>query len=72
MTPLEQDDILLKAALEFGPDHLYDIRMGTLGPKLFIHVEKKEESSVIRKLVPMEYEGLRTIVTYTNNKFEGY
>ena len=72
MTPLEQDDILLKAALEFGQDHLYDIRMGTLGPTLFIHVEKKEESSVIRKLVPMEYEGLRTIVTYTNNKFEGY
>ena len=43
MTPLQQDDIILQAALQFGPDYLYTIKNGSLGTTLYIHVGKKEE-----------------------------
>ena len=70
MTPLQQDDIILQAALQFGPDYLYTIKNGSLGTTLYIHVGKKEEAHITRRLVPMKYEGLRTVVTYTNRRDE--
>lgn len=64
MTQLEQDDIILKSAIEFGPDHLYEIRNGTLGTTLYIHIKTQREATLTRAHVPPIYEGLRTIVTY--------
>ena len=65
MTKIQQDDILLKAAIEFGPDYFYEIKGGSLGLTLYIHVPGPEESKHVRGAVPMEYERLRTIVIHT-------
>ena len=67
MTEIEKDDIILQAALEFGPDYYYEIKHGTLGMTLYVHVENKKVSSDVRMRVPSIYENLRTIVTYNND-----
>ena len=66
MTQVEQDDIILKAALEFGADYLYEIRNGPLGLTLYVHVDDHREAKLIRQAFPPIYENLRTIVTYYN------
>ena len=68
MTLLQQDDIILQAALRFGPDYLYTIRYGTVGLTLYVETNNKEEARMLRKEIPMSYEGLRTIVIYTEKK----
>ena len=70
MTNMEKDDIILQAALEYGPDYEYDIRQGSLGMTLYVHIEDKSEASVVRLRLPGEYEGLRTIVTYNYDNIE--
>jgi len=64
MTQIEKDDIILKAAIEINPEYLYSIRSGTLGMTLYIETNGIGEAHVARKIFPMEYEGLRTIVVY--------
>jgi len=64
MSPLERDNIILEAALEWGAEPAYDIRNGTLGMTLYIECSCKEESSYIRKLAPTEIQGLYVVVTY--------
>tara|TARA_Y100000593_G_scaffold86966_1_gene166640 strand:- start:418 stop:663 length:246 start_codon:yes stop_codon:yes gene_type:complete len=61
---LARDSLILKAAVEFGPDYTYDIKNGTLGPTLVIDAETKERASIIRAKVPTDWEGLYTIVVY--------
>ena len=64
MTPLERDNIILEAALEWGADPVYDIRPGTLGQTLYIECTCKEESSYICLKAPMMMHGLYVVVTY--------
>ena len=68
MTQIQKDDIILKAAIEINPEYLYSIKQGTLGLTLYIEVKTSVEAHVARKEFPMMYEGLRTIVLYTNKK----
>jgi len=70
MTQIQQDDILLEAAIEYGPDYNYSIANGTLGLTLYVHFNNKALSRQFRKELPMEYKGLRTIVTYTSTRPE--
>ena len=64
MTPLERDNIILEAALEWGSDAMYDIRPGTLGMTLYIDCQCKEDSSYIRQKAPGYMHGLYVVVTY--------
>ena len=64
MTQLEEDDIILSAAIEFGGDYIYEIKNGSLGTTLFVHADSKEAAGALRADLPMVYEGVRTIVTY--------
>ena len=64
MTPLERDNIILEAALEWGADAMYDIQPGTMGLTLYIDATCKEEASEIRAQIPGNFHGLYTIVRY--------
>jgi len=61
----DDTDLVLRAALDFGPDHTYTIKNGGLGPTLLINAYTKEQASVARALIPGTWEGLYTIVVYT-------
>lgn len=64
MTPLERDDLILAAALEWGSDAMYDIRIGTLGPTLYADCLNKAEASFLRKQIPIFWHDLYTVVRY--------
>ena len=64
MGPIERDNIILEAALEWGADAMYDVRPGTMGTTLYIDCSCKEESSYIRHQVPAYFHGLYVVVTY--------
>ena len=68
MTQIQEDDIILKAAIEINPEYLYSIKQGTLGLTLYIEVKTAQEAHIARKEFPIMYEGLRTIVLYTGDK----
>tara|TARA_R110000824_G_scaffold21466_3_gene79921 strand:- start:342 stop:563 length:222 start_codon:yes stop_codon:yes gene_type:complete len=68
MTQIQKDDIILKAALEINPEYLYSIKQGTLGLTFYIEVKTRTEAKTAREEFPMIYEGLRTIILYTNDK----
>jgi len=70
MDELERKKILLKAKIEFGPRHDYTLRNGGLGLTLQIHVASKEEASKVRKMIPIDFEGVYTIVTYDRERIE--
>ena len=63
-------ELILKAAIEFGPDYIYIIKNGGLGRTLLVDARIKEESSVLRKKIPISWEGLHTIVTYDTKASE--
>ena len=64
MTEMDKDDLILEAALEYGPDYFYDIRYGTLGETLYVDAGTKQNASAVRKEMPLTYKGLYTIVLY--------
>jgi hypothetical protein len=67
VTLTERDNLVLEAALEFGPDYFYDIRNGTLGLTLYIEAPNKTESRHIRKEAPCFWKDLYVIVLYTSD-----
>jgi hypothetical protein len=62
MTEAEKNEIILRAAIEIDPEHMYEIRQGTLGMTLYITVKDKDIARAVRKKTPSQFEGLRTIV----------
>jgi len=64
VSPVERDNLILEAALEWGADCLYDIRSGTMGETLYITAPHKAEASMIRQEVPGMWFGLYTVVIY--------
>ena len=60
----DQTELILKAAIEFGPDYLYEIVNGGMGRTLRIDVGTKTEASQVRSRVPIMWEGLYTMVLY--------
>jgi len=64
---LKTRDILkLKAAIEFGSEHMYTVRPSGLGPSLIVKVKHKSEAPALRKRIPTEWEGLYTLVLYNS------
>ncbi len=70
MNELERKKVLLKAKIEFGPRYEYKLYNGGLGLTLKIHTSTKEEAAKMRKMVPIDYEGIYTIVTYSGEQIE--
>ena len=70
MKQIEQDDIILEAALTFGADHYYEIKNGTLGLTLYIEAAKQTESSQLRLDIPGIFKGLYTVVIRRENKLD--
>lgn len=64
MDDINDDELILKAAIEFGPDYLYIIKNSTLGRTLLIDAGTRLESREVRKKVPMTWNGLYTVVLY--------
>ena len=60
----QKEVLILKAITEFGDRAVYDIRNGTLGMTLYAHADTREISRNLRKLIPSDWNGLKTIVTY--------
>ncbi len=63
----ERDALLLRAAIEFDSRFLYTIKNGTLGLTLYVNANSAEEAHEIRAKIPVEWEGLYTIVLYYKN-----
>ena len=70
MNELERKKVLLKAKIEFGPRYEYKLYNGGLGLTLKIHTPTKEEAGKMRKMVPIHFEGVYTIVTYDGERIE--
>ncbi len=58
--------LTLKALAEFGDRAVYEVRTGTRGMALFAYADTREDSSILRKLIPSSWNGLYTIVIYTD------
>ena len=65
LTEKQKKEIILKASIELSPLYQYNIKNGGLGVTLVIDAETKEKASIARKLIPGTYEGLQTIVIYS-------
>ena len=70
MDELDRKKILLKAKIEFGARYEYRLYGGGLGLTLKIHTLTKEEAGKVRKMVPIHFEGVYTIVTYDGDQIE--
>jgi hypothetical protein len=66
VTLTERDNLILEAAIEFGPDYFYDIRSGTLGTTLYIEASNKAEADRVRLAAPLSWKELYVIVIYHN------
>ena len=72
MTRNERDEIVLKAAIEFGSDYFFRVDYGTLGLTLYAEASNKAEASALRRDMPIYFEGLYTIVLYESDRFGEY
>jgi len=68
VTLIERDDLMIEAALEFGPDYIYNIRNGTIGITLYIQAPNKAEASHIRQKAPVNWKKLYVVVLYYNDR----
>ena len=61
----EKRELILKAITQFGDRGIYDVSQSTLGMALYVHADTREDSKILRKLIPTDWNGLYTIVLYT-------
>ena len=61
----EKQELILKAISQFGDRGIYDISQSTLGMALYVHADTREDSKILRRLIPTDWNGLYTIVLYT-------
>jgi hypothetical protein len=60
----KEDVLILKAAIELGSNCNYTIKKGGLGKTLVIDAGTRSKAREVRKKVPIEWEGLYTLVIY--------
>ena len=66
LSKTEKEALILKAITEFGDRGLYDVSQSTLGMALYVHADTREDSKILRRLIPTDWNGLYTIVLYTD------
>ncbi len=60
-----QKKVLVKNALaEFGDRGIYSLDNGTLGMTLYVHADTPEDAHVLRRAIPLQWNGYYTIVLY--------
>lgn len=67
MTDFSYQELILKAAIEFGSLYTYEIKHGTLGKTLYIDAENKGEAHLVRRKISGYWNGLYVIVRYTQH-----
>ena len=65
-----EDELILKAALEFGADYTYSIKTGGHGRTLVANAYTKFIASALREKMPTHWEGLYTLVIYDSSRTE--
>ena len=65
-----EDELILKAALEFGADYTYSIKTGGHGRTLVANAYTKLIASDLRERMPSYWEGLYTLVIYDSSRTE--
>jgi hypothetical protein len=65
VTDVNSQELILRAAIEFGSLYTYEIRYGTLGRTLYIDAANKGEANLIRRKISGYWNGLYVIVRYT-------
>ena len=65
MTDVNSQELILRAAIEFGSLYTYEIRYGTLGRTLYIDAANKGEAHLIRRKISGYWNGLYVSVRYT-------
>lgn len=65
MSGFTNQELILKAAIEFGSLYTYEIRHGTLGRTLYVDAANKIEAGIIRRKIPGNWNGLYVVVRYT-------
>ena len=66
ITKKQKEKLALEARIEFGDRAVYEVRKGTRGMGLFAYADTREDSTILRNLIPMSWKGLYTIVIYTD------
>ena len=56
LTKKQKEKLALEAMIEFGDRALYEVRKGTRGMGLFAYADTKEDSSILRNLIPMNWK----------------
>ena len=65
VTDFSNQELILKAAIEFSSLYTYEIKYGTLGKTLYIDAINKEEARLVRPKISGYWNGLYVIVRYT-------
>jgi len=68
VTDFSNQELILKAAIEFSSLYTYEIRYGTLGKTLYIDAINKEEARIVRQKISGYWNGLYVIVRYTETQ----
>ena len=68
MPEFSNQELILKAAIEFGALYTYEIKHGTLGKTLYIDAANKGEAHLIRRKISGYWNGLYVIVRYTQTQ----
>ena len=70
LSKAEKRELILQAISQFGDRGIYDVSQSTLGMALYVHADTREDSKILRRLIPTDWNGLYTIVLYTEDPEE--
>ena len=60
----QKDVLLVKASAQFGNRALYSIEQKTQGLSLYAYADSKQDAEILRKTIPLRWNGLFTVVIY--------
>ena len=60
----QKDVLLVKASAQFGNRALYSIEQKTQGLALYAYSDSKQDAEILRKTIPLRWNGLFTVVIY--------
>jgi len=60
----QKDVLLVKASAQFGNRALYSIEQKTQGLALYAYADSKQDAEILRKTIPLRWNGLFTVVIY--------
>ena len=60
----QKDVLLVKASAQFGNRALYSIEQRTQGLALYAYADSKQDAEILRKTIPLRWNGLFTVVIY--------